>query len=399
MGQMQKGSCVMGFDKKSYSEYEEKLYSFTDNAEFTEEIVNELFNELLTVLPNDGKLYKYKALDTFHIDELKEKYVWFSSAKDLNDDKDCTFNANCLKEIDSLVKFLLTDNNYRKFVVKGLYLNLVRNNPEITPKIIEDCLACVNKNGHAIGKLRFDKFCKDYKLTCAQKQELIKDIQLYSEKAQNKESIRHSISNLYEQMQEVRKGVRVCSLTTSFKKDSMWAYYCGNKGICVEYDFSKINSYEQKKVFINTQKVRYGRKKKFSYIDIIKAKMEDSSESIAKADKMIISQLLTKDKSWLTEDEWRVLMFVKDNKQEMKVHADIISAIYIDYSILNYKKTRQIIKIAKDNGWKVFVRYFDSINVEYRYETIEKTLKYIDELKKIGFFNTVNKSKEKTENA
>ena len=389
----------MGFDKKAYSEYEEKLYSFTDNAEFTEEIINELFNELLTVLPNNGKLYKYKSLKTFHIGELQEKYVWFSSAKDLNDDKDCTFNANCLKEINSLVKFLLTDNNYRKFVVKGLYLNLVRNNPEITPKIIEDCLACVNNNGSAIGKLKLDRFCKDYKLTNEQKQELIKDIQLYSEKAQNEEFIRHSISNLYEQMQEVRKGVRVCSLTTSFKKDSMWAYYCGNKGICVEYDFSKLYSYEQKKVFINTQKVRYGRKKKFSYIDIIKDKMEDSSESVARADKMIISQLLTKDKSWLTEDEWRVLMFVKDDSQEMKVSADIISAIYIDYSVLNHKKTKQIIKIAKDNGWKVYVRYFDRINVEYRYETIEKTIKYIDELKKMGLFNTSNNLKEKTENA
>lgn len=127
--------------------------------------------------------------------------------------------------------------------------------------------------------------------------------------------------------------------------------------------------------------------------------MEDSQESCAKADKMIISQLLTKDKSWLTEDEWRVLMFVKDNKQEMKVNADIISAIYIDYSILQEEKTKRIIDLAKTNGWKVFVRYFDSINVEYRYETIENTYKYIEELKKIGLFNIESNSKEKTENA
>ena len=382
----QKGSCLMGFDKREYLEYEEKLYSITDSADYTEEITNQLFTKLLSVLPNNGKLYKYKALDTFHIDELEEKYIWFSSAANLNDNKDCTFNANCLKEMDSMVKFFLTDNNYRKVLVQGLYLDFSKNNPDITPEIIEDCLACVNNKGKAVGKLRVEKFCKDYKLTHEQKQELIKNISLYSDKAQNEKAIWQSISDLHEQMQEIRKGIRVCSLTTSFKKDSMWAYYCNNRGICVEYDFSKISSYDTKRVFINTQKVRYGRKKKFSYIDIIKAKIDDSPGSIANADKMIISQLLTKDKSWLTEDEWRVVMFIKDNKQEMKVPADIISAIYIDYSILQEETTKHIIDLAKTNGWGVFVRYFDSINVEYRYETVENTYKYIDELKKIGLF-------------
>lgn len=47
----------------------------------TAEKINAIFNELLTVLPNDGKLYKYKALATFHIDELEDGYIWFSSAK------------------------------------------------------------------------------------------------------------------------------------------------------------------------------------------------------------------------------------------------------------------------------------------------------------------------------
>ena len=75
----------------AYKEYEKKLYSYADNALLTEEVVNDLFKELLTVLPNKGKLYKYKALSTFHIDELEEKYIWFSSAKKLNDKKDCAF--------------------------------------------------------------------------------------------------------------------------------------------------------------------------------------------------------------------------------------------------------------------------------------------------------------------
>ena len=72
----------MAVDKK-YKEYEEKLYAITDRAMLTADRVNELFAELLTVLPNGGKLYKYKALDTFHIDEFVVGYMWFSSAKKL----------------------------------------------------------------------------------------------------------------------------------------------------------------------------------------------------------------------------------------------------------------------------------------------------------------------------
>ena len=88
----------------AYKEYEKRLYSYADNALLTEEVVNDLFKELLTVLPNKGKLYKYKALSTFHVDELEEKYIWIPSAKDLNDNKDCVFNANSFEEIFKVSK-------------------------------------------------------------------------------------------------------------------------------------------------------------------------------------------------------------------------------------------------------------------------------------------------------
>lgn len=361
----------------AYKEFEDKLYSLSVNNFAKEEDFNKLYEELLQVLPNKGKLYKYKALSTFHIDELEEKYIWFSSAKKLNDKKDCTFNANSLKEIESMVKFFLTDDNYRKTLVKGLYLQLLPRCPEITLKAIEDLLNCISKKGQKIGKLKFDKFCKKYKLTTEQKQELIKIIQLYSDKAQNEGVIRNSISNLHSKMQEVRNSNQICSLTTSYDKDSMWAYYCGNAGICIEYDFNKINDYELKKKFINTQKVRYGRKKKFSYVDIIKAKLENTQEAMAKADEMILSQLLTKEKSWRAEEEWRTIGNVRGNETGVKIYADIVSAIYIDYSILKEEKTKQIIKLAEDNKWKVYVRYFIDYEAEYRYDTIENINKLV----------------------
>ena len=106
----------MGRLDKAYDEYEKKLYSIPDRQIFTPKIINTLFDDLLRILPNNGKLYKYKALKTFHIDELENKYIWFSSAKQLNDKKDCTFNANSLEEQEKIVTFLCKGDNYRRFV-------------------------------------------------------------------------------------------------------------------------------------------------------------------------------------------------------------------------------------------------------------------------------------------
>ena len=367
----------------AYKEFEDKLYSLSVNNFAKEEDFNKLYEELLQVLPNKGKLYKYKALSTFHIDELEEKYVWFSAAKQLNDNKDCTFNANSLLEIDALVKFFLTDNTYRDFLIRGLYLNLASKNPSITPKIIEDCVACICRNGSRISKLRFDKFCKDYRLTVEEKQELLKVISLYGDQAQNEKAVRNSISNIHEQLKEIRNSTQVLSLTTSYDKDSMWAYYCNNAGICIEYDFSKIHSLELKKIFINTQKVRYGRKKKFSQVEVIKAKMEGTTESMKKADEMLVLQLLTKDKSWRAEEEWRTTGNMRGEYIGSKIAADIVSAIYLDYSILEEEKAKRIIELAKINSWKIYVRFFDEFDSEYRYDTIENINKLISQYKEI----------------
>ena len=360
----------MAADRK-YKEYEEKLYFIPDNELMTVDKLNELFSELLTVLPNDGKLYKYRALDTFHIDELEDGYVWFSSAKKLNDNKDCAFNANYLQQIDNLVKFFLTDGNYRKMLAKGLYMNLVTHNNYITLPLVEDCLLCLSKMDFPTRYYKVDKICKDYKLLEPQKQQLIITAELYSDARQNEESIRESISNLCEQMEKIRNGNQICSLTSSFAKDSMWAYYCNNRGICIEYDFTKIDTSELKTVFINTYKVRYGRKKKFSYVDIIKAHLRNTPQATLEADKMIIQQLLTKDQSWSTEDEWRTVLHVKGNEIGVRIPAKIVSAIYLDYSVLREDKAKRIIDLAKLNGWKLFVRYFSNLEVEYRYDSID----------------------------
>ena len=106
--------------------------------------------------------------------------------------------------------------------------------------------------------------------------------------------------------------------------------------------------------------------------------MECTQDSIAQADKLINSQLLTKDKSWSTEEEWRIIRNMRGNYIGAQQPADIISAIYLDYSILRKQKASRIIKLAKENGWNVYVRYFDFYKAEYCYDTINNIKKLIN---------------------
>lgn len=360
----------MGYSDKAYNEYEKKLYSIPDDYLFTKEKVDELFDELLSVLPNGGKLYKYKALKTFHVDELEKKYVWFSAAKNLNDRKDCTFNANMLKEQEKLVKFLCEDNNYQRFIACEAYLELCRNHHNITLDIIETCLRGLYEKNPMHWSVYFKSFCLQYQLTAIEVENFRKSAHFFG-CGNDENEIRNSLLNLTEQLQEVRDSMQILSLTTSYDKDSLWAYYCNNEGICIEYDYHKVQSYELKKIFMQTQKVRYGKKKPFRQLDIIKAKMEGTRESIAKADEMILSQMLTKEKSWRAEEEWRIIRSMRDNYVGVQQPADIISAIYIDYSILSKRKTKQIIRLAKKNKCDIYIRYFDEFNAEYCYDTID----------------------------
>ncbi|MBQ2710925.1 MAG: DUF2971 domain-containing protein [Clostridia bacterium] len=360
---------VVQMANNAYKEYEKMLYSYANESILSEDVVNELFSELLKVLPNNGKLYKYKALSTFHLDELEDKYVWFSSAKNLNDKKDCTFNVLFPKEMEALVKFFLKDDNYRKFLATSLHSGLAKFCRDLTLTMVEDALKCFSGNGPKLANLQFDAFCKKYRLNKSQKQLLLQTSQLYRIVEPSDQLIRNIVGRMFNQMQEVRNSMHILSLTTSYDKDSMWAYYCNNEGICIEYDFARINTAALKRVFINTQKVRYGKKKKFSIVELFKSKIYN--DHLVESEKMIFEQLLTKEKSWRAEEEWRTIINDRGNTTGSKIPADIVSAVYLDYSILQKDKAQQIISLAQTNKWAIYIRYFSELEGQYRYVELE----------------------------
>lgn len=373
----------MAFNKQLYAEYQKRISSISDDAELTDEMVEELFDQLLPALPNNGRIYKYKALSTFHIDELIDKYVWFSTASQLNDNHDCSFNANIVEETNKIVQYLLKNDNFKRYLAKRLHLVLKNGGVPISYEEIENALFCIAQNGSKIATLKLKQLFKKYRFSSEQQQEILRTIKNYSSECPSEKFIKSCIGNLKQTMMRVRDSMKIFAFTSAFDKDSMWAYYCQNKGICIEYDLSKIKDVNIKRIFVNTQKVRYGRKAKFNYVEVIKGKIEHDPKYSLKVDSTIINQLTTKNQSWRAEEEWRILLCIKDVDGGVRVPVDMISAIYLDYSILYESKTAEIIEYAYKNGWDIRVRYFSSLECEYRYETIERIEELERQLKAI----------------
>lgn len=58
----------------------------------------------------------------------------------------------------------------------------------------------------------------------------------------------------------------------------------------------------------------------------------------------------------------------------------MISAIYMDYSVLKIDEAKKIIEIARKNGWQIYIRYFSRFEAKYRYDTIENINKFLDKI-------------------
>ena len=88
--------------------------------------------------------------------------------------------------------------------------------------------------------------------------------QLKEETKKIEESLSKEIEKLKQKINEI---IGVTCFAERPDNVLMWSHYANSyAGICIEYDFSRINTYGGKGVFLNTQKVLYKRKKKFSQI-------------------------------------------------------------------------------------------------------------------------------------
>lgn len=130
-------------------------------------------------------------------------------------------------------------------------------------------------------------------------------------------------------------------LCTSYKNRLMWSHYAdSHKGFCIEYDFSEPEDEILSKLPLP---VVYSEKRPSVPW---KAAIDNSVENMEEAYVEIMMGLLTKDKEWEYENEWRILIGATEDSELVMPK---VSCIYLGASIEKENRDK-VIAVAKERN-------------------------------------------------
>lgn len=134
---------------------------------------------------------------------------------------------------------------------------------------------------------------------------------------------------------------KIGCLCTSYKNRLMWSHYAdSHKGFCIEYDY---NNVDEEYLSLLPLPVVYSDIRPVPPWRVALGNVTEHSEE---AYAQIMLGLLTKDKVWEYENEWRILI----NSSEVdEVKMPKISCVYLGTAI-EQKNRKQIIEIAKKHN-------------------------------------------------
>ena len=144
--------------------------------------------------------------------------------------------------------------------------------------------------------------------------------------------LKKKVDNLY----------RVGSLCTGYKSTLMWSHYADcHRGFCVEYNFNNLAD-DYKNILILP--VIYEHKRPMIPWEVALATNINTEEMRRKNAYSNLLSLLTKDKNWAYENEWRIIQLASSGKEDIKMPP--VSCIYIGAQC-EEKHRKKLIKIAK----------------------------------------------------
>lgn len=134
---------------------------------------------------------------------------------------------------------------------------------------------------------------------------------------------------------------RIGCLATDFKNRLMWSHYAdSHRGFCIEYDFSGT---DENTLSMTPFPVVYSEERP---LIPWKAAIDKTPENNAEATRQLMLGLLTKDKAWEYENEWRIMI---KNGDDPVAKMPPISCVYLGANIDTDDKA-QIIEIATQRG-------------------------------------------------
>ncbi|MBE5743626.1 MAG: DUF2971 domain-containing protein [Clostridiales bacterium] len=340
-----------------------------------------LFSELLQCLPNNGKLYKYRNfLNNKHSFDytyrsLAEGYIWFADAKTMNDKVDVTLNVDLSKEKIRLEKFF--EEHKEELLIKWLkeFFRINKISSYLLDDNFHEIINCYTKEGRVV-KSRIRDLLRSNGVSYKQIDITLKNVATFVEqRCVEYEPYANALVNKFiSTAHKTREDLKLFCIAEKPTIESMWAYY-GNdsNGFCIEYDFTKAVKYgcNIKKILLNLFKVEYRKKKpSYSMVDILEELVSNHSidiENKTKINKNIFAQMLIKNSDWKHEQEWRIVANLPFNQ----FNIDLVSAIYIDESMINTPKAKKLICLSKQKGWKIIERKLSITKSSFVYKNIE----------------------------
>ena len=360
-------STILNFNK-----FFKELTSIRNIKLKDDQFIDYLFDELLKTIPNNGKLYKYRAFSSKYFDDnldaIAKGYIFLPSASVLNDKIDTTFIYKTKTSIDAVEEYY-RKNKYKIFLYNVSRTSGYENRFNKIELFVFDSLA-----NDTLTNTIF-KVSKMFNQSNLVSKQVVERIKANIEKSiyESMDSAKNAFQNLDILMQ---RDYHIYSLCEDFNQDSMWAYYSdSNLGYCIEYDFKKGRSLPRvvKECLVKTLKVNYSNFK--DEIDLLKVydviyKINKNEEDYSKINYLVTKSLITKRRSWEHEKEWRI---VSDDQDRIDV--DLVSGIIIDEKAFddeNIEKTKKLLKIAEENQIQISVRVFDRIVCDYKYITLDE---------------------------
>ena len=360
---------------KEYKEHIAFLNSLPDINNATDEDYLVAFKRLLKLIPNNGKLYKYKDGNGRNFENtyqsLKNDYIWIPNINGFNDKFDCSINYDYERDKINLLNYL--DNN--KHLVFKYFLRREKEYPETRYFTLGDRHAdyvLIGAN-YLNNKGEIDTFgLSMYLRTHFSKhsKQLVSDVKKLTLEAFNimlkkYDNYKKELAESIGEINNSRESIHVFCLCEKYNLNSMWAHYCKNFGLVIEYDFNKLLNQDITyiKKCISLYRVQYHNKPILELFDLFKL-LFNGEENISSKNVDILDQLTTKDRSWSFEKEWRLILLDINNKLPL----DIVSSIYIDYDLFITKKCKKLLSLAKKRHWKVFVRKQNNIKTKYIYD-------------------------------
>lgn len=133
---------------------------------------------------------------------------------------------------------------------------------------------------------------------------------------------------------------KVSCLCADYKNKLMWSHYAdSHKGICVEYDFSKLEGTQVWPMPVCYTKIR----PKVPWKEVI----NQSSQTPDLVMRRLIEALLTKDMAWKYEREWRICIPVNEGVDS--IIAPPIQCIYLG-ALCSDENVAQLKKVANKMG-------------------------------------------------